>query len=143
MSLCTVLVCDMEARAPGPVSFDCVTVSLPRLRQVMLLFGDSGWSVLHYPSVCLSVSPSLLLCVCLYSVCSRLPFVLLLLFLLLLVLSPGLFSLWYLQIGGVWGGWVGGRLFGKTTNCAKSFSRDLVPQRPRKERLFYKRIKRG
>lgn len=89
----------------------CVTVSFPRLCQVMRLYVGSCWSVLHYPSVCLSVCfsifslfvsvcASVLFCVCLYFVCSCLPLLLLLLFLLLLLLSPGLFSLWYLQIGG-------------------------------------------
>ena len=94
----------------------CVTVSFPRLCQVMRLYVGSCWSVLHCPSVCLfcflhyfllsvfvsCVCSSVALRVCLYFVCSCPPHLLLLLFLLLLLLSPGLLSLWYLQIG-VWG----------------------------------------
>lgn len=63
------------------------------------------WSpVSHYPSVCLSlfvfvsVCPSAVVCVGLYSGRSCLPLLLLLLFLLLFLLSPSLLSLWYLQI---------------------------------------------
>lgn len=52
---------------------------------------------LYFFFVCLFVCPSFY--VCLYFVCSCLPFLLLLLFLLFLLLSPGLFSLWYLQTG--------------------------------------------
>lgn len=82
----------------------CVTLSI-------CLFVCFSISFLCFFSVCTSV----LFCVCLYFVCSCLPFLLLLLFLLLLHLSPSLFSLWYLQIGGVA---VGGQVIGEVTKCS-------------------------